>query len=158
MILWRNPASVILTAAATFTACGSTPAAEPAPPCSLLTPSEISAAISAPVRPGTASPAEGDGGKTVLCFFRSPKGFVTVAVRSAEAAYRASAVVPGYRPRLSLHGPGYVGYTYTSPYDVQESFLLKGQNYVHIIIGAGAGPEAIRSLSTRAISRIGSKA
>ncbi|ABW13169.1 hypothetical protein Franean1_3774 [Parafrankia sp. EAN1pec] len=92
--------------------------------------------IDAAWSPGRQQVPEGDT-DAIGCAFSSPKGFVILwsSAQDAEAGYRSSRAAPAQQPQEDLSGVGYEGYTYTSPGNVQEVRLLKGDAYVSVTVG-----------------------
>ncbi|OHV21544.1 hypothetical protein BBK14_26350 [Parafrankia soli] len=138
----------VLVSCMATTSCGPAsdgPGSGPVPPCSLLTVPEIRAAIDAAWSPGRQQVSEGDT-DAIGCAFSSPKGFVILwsSAQDAEAGYRSSRAAPTQQPQQDLSGVGYEGYAYTSPGNVQEVHLLKGDAYVSVAVGAGAPPGTAR--------------
>ncbi|WP_261571131.1 hypothetical protein [Frankia gtarii] len=130
-------------------------AARPVPPCPLLTVPDIRAAVEASWSQGSQLASEGNT-DAIGCTFTSPRGFVTVwsSARDAETNYRSSRAVPAHQPQQDAGGPGHQGYTYTSPGNVQEAHLLKGEAYVSVIVGAGAAPGIARHFGDLIAARL----
>ncbi|KQC37752.1 hypothetical protein UK82_14185 [Frankia sp. ACN1ag] len=145
--------SCVVTASCSSASGAAAP--RPVPPCSLLHAPEVRAAIEASWSPGRQGASEGDT-DAIGCTFQSSKGFVTVwsSAKDTEAGYQSSRAAPAQRPQQDLSGAGYVGYSYTSPGNVQEVHLLKGAAYISVVVGAGAAPGTARHLGDLIVARL----
>ncbi|MCK9903993.1 hypothetical protein MXD63_28575 [Frankia sp. Cpl3] len=143
----------VLVSCLATTSCGSAPG--PVPPCPLLEVREIQARIDASWSQGRQWESEGNT-DAIGCNFRSPRGFVTIWSEEKNAAeyYRSSRDAPVQQPQEDMGGVGYEGYAYTSPGNVQEVHLLKGDAYIQVIVGAGAVPGTARHFGDLVVARL----